>query len=118
MGTVALWLVAAFFAVMGIVALAVPDRIPAIFGGTANTADSRNEIRAVYGGFGFAVAGVLVAAPPSIREGVLIAIAVALFGMAAGRVVGFVVERPSRFYPTVAFGLIEIVLGALLLLAR
>lgn len=117
MSAAAVWFVATFFAGMGVVALAVPYRIPEIFGGTAKTVDSRNEIRAVYGGFGLAVAGILVAAPPSAREGVLIAVAVALLGMAAGRVVGFVVERPSQFYPTVAFLLVEIALGALLLFA-
>jgi hypothetical protein len=117
MSTIAIWLVAVGFAGMGVAALVLPERIPAMFGGTARTVDSRNEVRAVYGGFGIAVAGVLIAAPEDMRAGVLLAVAVALFGMAGGRVVGFALERPSTFYPTVAFAVIESVLGAVLLWA-
>src|ERR1700752_3920937 len=108
----------AFFVAMGLVACAQPERVVGIFGGTAATVDARNEIRAVYGGFGIAVGALLLAAPTAVRDGVLVAVAVALAGMVGGRIIGFAVERPRRLYPTVVFGLVEAGLAAALLLAR
>ena len=55
------WVVAAGFAGMGLYALGVPAGIPAFLGERLETADGRSEVRAVYGGFGLAVAAVLVA---------------------------------------------------------
>lgn len=110
--------VAVLFAAMGLVALAVPERVVGIFGGSAATVDARNEVRAVYGGFGIAIAAVLVAVPAAQRAGVLLAVAVALAGMAGGRLVGFVLERPRRLYPTVVFCVVEAAGAAVLLLAR
>jgi len=109
--------VAVLFAVMGLVAIAVPERVVGIFGGTAATVDARNEVRAVYGGFGIAIAAVLVTVPADLRAGVLLAVAVALAGMAGGRVVGFVLERPRRLFPTVVFCVIEAAGAAALLTA-
>ncbi len=59
MADVIIVLAALGMAGMGFYALSTPSSIPAIFGGTAPSADSRNEIRAVYGGFGVAVAALL-----------------------------------------------------------
>jgi hypothetical protein len=97
-------LVAAFFVGMGILALAAPERITATFGTTQLTAEGRNEVRAVYGGFGVAV-------------GVLLLVAAALAGMAAGRVVAAVVERPQRFYPSWFYCLAETLMAAVLVAA-
>ena len=87
------------FLLMGMVAVARPRRIFEPFGGVAATPAMRNEIRAVYGGFGVAV-------------GVKLSVTVALFGMAGGRVVGFLIERCGG-WPWL-FGLIELVAGLVL----
>ena len=48
-----------FFAGMGCYALAAPAAIIRPFGITLGGAAARSEVRAVYGGFGLAIAGVL-----------------------------------------------------------
>ena len=48
-----------FFAGMGIYAMAAPAALIRPFGTTLGGAASRSEIRAVYGGFGLAIAAVL-----------------------------------------------------------
>lgn len=111
-------IVAVFFAGMGAAALVRPAIIWAPFGVAPTTPASRNEVRAVYGGFGIAVAILLVMADRSaagFRDGALVAVAVALAGMAAGRIVGFVVEPRGAGRITVLFGVIEVVLALALL---
>ena len=56
--------VAVFFAGMGLYALAAPAALIRPFGVTLSRSESRAEVRAVYGGFGLAMAGVLVAPTP------------------------------------------------------
>jgi uncharacterized protein DUF4345 len=116
----ATWLIAAGFAAMGLYALATPARVLALFGVRVDTAEGRNEVRAVYGGFGLAVAALLgVAATGSgdLREGILVTVAFALAGMAAGRVLGGLVDRPGGLWPVWAFCAIEAAGAALLLAA-
>ena len=112
--------VAIFFAGMGAAALVRPAIIWAPFGVAPTTPEARNEVRAVYGGFGIALAIILVVADNAsagYRDGVLVAIAVALAGMAAGRIVGFVVEPSgARRFPLL-FGVIEVLLAAALFVA-
>ena len=106
--------VAIFFAGMGAAALVRPAIIWAPFGVAPTTPAARNEVRAVYGGFGIALAALLVIADRAsagFRDGVLVAVAVALAGMAAGRIVGFVVEPRSAGRFTVLFGAIEVLLA-------
>jgi hypothetical protein len=93
--------VAGFFLAMGLYALAVPGRVLAVFGVEVATVDGRNEVRAVYGGFGVAMSVLLLAAlrAPAIRDGVLVCLGAALAGMASGRLVGAVVDRPPGFLP-------------------
>ena len=118
MEDVAVVVVAAFFAGMGLLGLARPDDVVGRFGTLLPGVDARNEVRAVYGGFGVAVAALLgtaLAASDSFRDGVLAAVAVALVGMAFGRLVGFVVERPTSWSsPTVLFLAVELGLAGLL----
>jgi hypothetical protein len=119
MEDILIWAVAALFALMGLYALAVPALVLEPFGVKLESPDGRNEVRAVYGGFGLAVAGVLVAAAldaGEVREGVLVAIGFALAGMAFGRLVSGAVERPSGFYPIWFYFVVELV-GAGVLLA-
>jgi Domain of unknown function (DUF4345) len=111
---------AALFAAMGVYALAAPAAVLATFGVEVGTPDGRAEVRAVYGGFGLAVAALLAVAAAdggSAREGILVAVGFALAGMAAGRVVARLSERPSGFYPVWLFFWVEVVGAALLLAA-
>ncbi|MGB6108375.1 MAG: DUF4345 family protein, partial [Mycobacterium sp.] len=51
------------------------------------------------------------------REGILIAVAVALLGMAFGRLVAGVIDTPKSFYPNWFYLLVELVLAGALLWA-
>ena len=113
--------VALFFAAMGLVALVRPAFVVGRFGIDVDSVDGRNEVRAVYGGFGLAIAGLLAwssTATAATEDAVLLAVAVALGGMAAGRVVSFVLERPRYPHPTATFLVVEVGLAAALLLSR
>jgi uncharacterized membrane protein len=72
----------------------------------AKTPDARNEIQAVYGGFGIAVAVVLLLPTwmPEAKTGVIVAVAGALAGMAVGRLIAALRERPGR-WPLIFFGI-------------
>jgi hypothetical protein len=109
--------VAAFFLGMGVVGLFNPKGIVERFGMTADTPDARAEIRAVYGGFGVAVAALLgfsLTMAPSTRHAVWITIAVATLGMALGRVTRVFDGGRASFNPTWLFLLVELALtGAL-----
>ncbi|RZL82313.1 MAG: DUF4345 domain-containing protein [Rhodococcus sp. (in: high G+C Gram-positive bacteria)] len=112
--------VALFFAGMGAYGLAVPDRLVAPFRLVADSATARAEVRAVYGGFGVAVAGLLFFAAfdaYGIRSVAAVTVAVALLGMAFGRIVSAVADRPTRFYPVWFYFVVELVLAGLLLCA-
>ena len=111
--------VAVAFALMGIGALVRPTVVTRQFGIPALTAEGRSEVRAVYGGFGLAVAAMLVVAitTPDLRAGIAITVAVALFGMAVGRVVSAVIDR-SLSKVVALYLVIEVVAGVLLVLAR
>jgi hypothetical protein len=112
-------LVAVFFGAMGLYALAVPARVLSLFGVDVATVDGRSEVRAVYGGFGVAMGLVLALATraPALREGVLVCAAVALVGMAGGRVVAALIDGRPGFFPWF-FGAVEIALAAALVAAR
>lgn len=110
--------VASMFALMGFYALLRPRDVPRFFGTEASTPSARNEVRAVYGGFGVALAAVLAwsvltAAGLGLSSGVQLAAAVALFGMAGGRGISMLVERPGGW--PLAFGALELTGGALLI---
>ena len=110
-------LVAVFFAGMGVFALVAPQTLVAPFGITLQAGEGRSEVRAVYGGFGLAVAALLVTAAtdPTAHGGVLVAVGVAVLGMAFGRVVGRFFDRPSSFYPIWFYFWVEVLAGGLLL---
>ena len=105
-----------FFAGMGIYALAAPAAMIRPFGITLGEAAARSEVRAVYGGFGLAVAGVLgyAAVAEDVRTGILIAVGAALAGMAFGRVVSAVIDTRTAFYPNWFYCLVEAVAAAAL----
>jgi hypothetical protein len=108
---------AVFFAGMGLRALSAPAAMLRPFGVTLEQAVSRAEVRAVYGGFGLAIAAVLgysLTAPEQIRTGILLTVSVALAGMAFGRVCSAVIDERTRFYPNWFYCLVELVLAAAL----
>lgn len=110
-----------FFLGMGVFALARPAAMIRPFGITLPVPESRAEVRAVYGGFGLAIAGMLALAAThqGLREGILLTVAAALGGMAFGRLVSGVVDRSTAFYPNWFYFTVEVVVaGALLWVAR
>ncbi len=121
--TIAVIVVAAvFFLGMGFYALVAPAAMIRAFGIRLPERESRSEIRAVYGGFGLAIAGLLVFAAvesSSLRTGVMITVGVALAGMAFGRIVSAVIDGRTPFYPNWFYFIVEAVGAvALLLTAR
>ena len=113
--TIGIAINAIFFFAMGISALVRPAFVISFVRMVPETVDARNEVRAVYGGFGIAVSALLVMASshPEYRSGVLVAVAVSLLGMALGRAVSLLVERPGK-WPFVFMG-VETVLAKLLI---
>ena len=109
--------IAVFFFGMGIYALVAPAALVRPFGITLGESASRSEVRAVYGGFGLAIAGVLVFAigeQGDIRTGILLTVGAALAGMAFGRIVSAVVDDRTAFYPNWFYCLVEIIAAAAL----
>lgn len=119
MSAVVVVVVGVFFLGMGMYGLAAPAALVRPFGLVADRPESRSEVRAVYGGFGVATAAVLGAALtlPDLHDGVVTAVAVMLGGMAAGRVVSRLVDRPVGLYPVWFYCGVEIVAALLLVLA-
>ncbi len=119
--TVVLTAAGLFFTGMGLYALAAPARLVRPFGIGVGTASGRSEVRAVYGGFGLAVAGALFWSATTTGElgrGVVVAVAVALAGMAAGRVVSRVLDAPAAFYPVWFYFWVETLAAAALLVVN
>ncbi|MGH3715320.1 MAG: DUF4345 domain-containing protein [Micromonosporaceae bacterium] len=109
--------VAAFFLGMGLLGLIAPGKLIAPFGIELGTATARTEVRAVYGGFGLATGVLLTLAAfdvGGIRHGVAITVAVALAGMAFGRLIGRLAERPEKFYPSSFYLCVELISAAML----
>lgn len=109
-------IIATLFTIMGVASIIAPTLTTAQFGINELDRDGRNEVRAVYGGFGLAMASVLIAAVlmPGLRAG--ISLAVALGGMAAGRVLSAAVDRSIGRKPAFYLGL-ELAGFALLIFA-
>ncbi|MCM6778988.1 DUF4345 domain-containing protein [Nocardia sp. CDC159] len=95
---------------MGMYALAAPAGLARPFGFSVSSAVGRAEIRAVYGGFGVAVAMVLgwaAAGDDALRAGAALTVGVALAGMAVGRVVSRILDTATPFYPIWFYCLVE-----------
>jgi hypothetical protein len=117
--TVIIAAAALFFLGMGVLALVRPAGLVAPFGISLAGPEGRLEVCAVYGGFGIAIAALLgvAALDPAAHRGEVLAVAVALFGMAGGRVLGRIRDRPRAFYPVWFYFWVEVVVGALLLVS-
>ncbi|WP_425435808.1 DUF4345 family protein [Lentzea kentuckyensis] len=109
-----------FFLGMGGYALAAPAALARPFRIVVDAPESRSEIRAVYGGFGIAIAAVLTAAAfdvGGIRTGAVVTVAAALAGMALGRLLSRLGDSGTAFYPVWFYFWVEAVTAALLFLA-
>jgi Domain of unknown function (DUF4345) len=106
----------ATLAVAVIAVIGVPAALIRPFGITLEQPTSRSEVRAVYGGFGLAIAGVLAyaAIQHEQRTGILITVGAALAGMAFGRIVSAVIDSRTAFYPNWLYCLVEIIAAAAL----
>lgn len=115
LGDIGVLLAALFFGLIGVTAMVRPHNLLEGFGIEARQADSRNEIRAVYGGFPLAVAGLLLftLARPDVTDGILIALATCSAAMAAGRVVSAVLDRRMGKAPLI-WAVLELVVGGLI----
>ena len=104
------------FTVMGIGAIARPAFVTAQFGILELTPAGRNEVCAVYGGFGVFMALALTVAlrQPELRAGILFAVAAALGGMAAGRLASAAIDRTIDRAP-LGYLLLEIIVAVMLL---
>lgn len=112
--------IAVFFFGMGAYALAAPAALIRPFGIALETPTSRSEVRAVYGGFGLAIAAVLAYAAfrgGDLQKGILLTVGVALAGMSLGRAVSAVVDKRTPFYPNWFYFLVEVVAAAALFAA-
>jgi hypothetical protein len=116
MSSTVTYITALFFACMGITALLSPTSVTRFFRLNTIGADMRNEVRSVYGGFGIAISGLLAVsvAYPEVQRGVILTVAVALCGMAMGRILSFIVERSEGYYPLI-FLVVECLFGSLML---
>jgi hypothetical protein len=111
--------IAVFFLGMGVYALAWPERVLTIFGTQVTTRDGRNEVRAVYGGYGITMAAALAVAlgDDGLRAGVFVCLALAMLGMALGRVCSAVIDGRASAVTTL-FGSIELAIAVALWLYR
>lgn len=110
--------VGGFFLLMGLYGLLAPAALVRPFGLVVDQPKSRSEVRAVYGGFGLAMAVALGVAltVPTLEDGIVLAVAFALGGMAFGRLVSRLVDRATAFYPIWFYFLIEALAAGLLAL--
>lgn len=100
---------------MGIGAIAKPTLVTSQFGILELTPAGRNEVRAVYGGFGVFMALALWVASqqPDLRAGILFTAAAALGGMAAGRLLSAAMDRHIDRVP-LGYLVIEVIVAAML----
>jgi Domain of unknown function (DUF4345) len=104
-----------FYAALGLAALAIPNRILLSVGIAVVKQDSRNEIRAVYGGLPLAFASLLCVAivMPHLASGILLTISMATLGMAAGRLLSLFLDRGMGTIPML-FAAIELIVASLI----
>ena len=113
MAVAVIGVVAVFFLGMGVYAIAAPAALVRPFGiWRWGSLRQQSEVRAVYGGFGLAIAGVLVyaaVADGDVRTGILITVGAALAGMAFGRLAAADWATARRSSPNWFFFLVEVV---------
>jgi hypothetical protein len=112
MGTILVCAAALFYFALGLRAFIQPKNLLADFGIFATKDVSRNEIRAVYGGFPIAVSSLLLFSlvSPNYADGILLAVSISSLGMALGRLISAVIDRTLGRIPAI-FVCIEIVIA-------
>ncbi len=118
MNSIAIIAVALFMGGMGLSAIVAPVRFLRFVGSETLGRDGRNEVRAVYGGYGLMMCGALMYAlqQTDYQSGILLCMGLALCGMALGRVISIVPDRGiSPMMIAVLMG--ELIGGGLLLIA-
>lgn len=117
MSVAVILVIAVFFLGMGVYALTAPASLIRPFGVALESPVARSEVRAVYGGFGLAIAAVLgysAFREGDVRKGILITVGVALVGMALGRIVSAVVDARAPLYPNWFYCIVEVAAGGAL----
>lgn len=111
----AIVLVMLAFLGMGLGALISPHQVTQQFGISSLTAAGKNEVRAVYGGFGLAMAFMLLVAiyQPELKAGICFTLSAALAGMAFGRFVSWSIDKSIARMP-LFYLLLEAILAAIL----
>lgn len=103
---------------MGVFALKAPAALVYPFSITLQDAQSRSEVRAVYGGYSIAMATMLTIAafrPGLLRVGIMLTVGAALAGMAFGRLVSAVIDERTPFIPNWFYFVGEVLTAAALL---
>ena len=106
------------FITMGIGSFFLPERVTAQFDIPTLSTAGRNEVRAVYSGFGILMGLMLVVAlnAPLLRSGICFTVAAALAGMAIGRILSTILDRHIGRWP-LFYMYLEIILATLIILA-
>ena len=96
-----IWILLIGFVVMGVGSFVRPSMVTAQFDIPTLSTAGRNEVRAVYGGFGILMSCALLMAlfSPSLRSGICFTIFAALGGMAGGRVVSWIADKKIYKWP-------------------
>lgn len=115
MATAGIIIAALIYGLIGLAALLRPRHLLQGFGIEAEAVDSRNEIRAVYGGLPIAMAGLLAftLGGSDLAHGILVALAAVSAGMAAGRLVSAAIDRQMGRNPVI-FTILELIVAALI----
>jgi len=118
MSTISIVVVASLMALMGVCGIITPVRFLRFVGSETLGRDGRNEVRAVYGGFGLMMGGILLYAvqETAYQPGILLCMGLALAGMAIGRIISIVPDRGISAF-MVFTCISEFVAGGVLLLA-
>lgn len=108
----------AFFAWLGSIALRHPRELLRGFGIEVEGVDGMNEVRAVYGGFPLAMALSLLFSlfRAELHPIAPLAVATAMLGMAAGRVISAAIDQSAGRLPTV-FLAVEVAIATALVAA-
>jgi hypothetical protein len=113
-----LMLVSFFFGAMGASAFVNPVFITKQFDIHSLSIAGKNEVRAVYGGFGLfmSIALIIALLLPELRNGVCLTVSFALGGMSFGRMISAIMDASISKLP-VFYGTIEFMAALLILLS-
>jgi dolichol kinase len=115
LGTICVVAAALFYGAIGVSAIMRPKHLLRGFSIEAAVSESRNEIRAVYGGFPLAVAGLLLFSltQPELSDGILTSLSICSAGMAFGRILSALMDKTIGKHPLV-FLILEVIVAVLI----